>query len=357
MQIGIIHPFFDVTGGAEQTTLALIDKLKTTDNLVTLYTVEPPFIAETGNFKMHITKKKKFPSLWRYQRMLEIKKLFHESQRNDLILVMGGGLLLERTSVKRVLVYCHSTFLEENNFAQRKFGGMKGIYYKILQKNIRNSLSCIHDRNVELISNSEYTRKEISKQFGKDSSIVYPPVNINRFLKFFDSAKQKNVITISRYSPEKKLDEAVEIAREGRFAYTIVGNAKYDSQLKLFEAIKSQQGGSDIKFYCNIPHTEMEKLLVSSKVYFHTSKETFGISVVESIAAGCIPIVPDNSAHKETVPFDQLRFDGKEDAIKKLQDAISGKYDHLRDNLKNHIQQFSFENFQKNMSGCIEVRS
>lgn len=354
MRIGIIHPFFDIVGGAEQTTFALIDKLKTTTNIITLYTVEPPKITETENFKFQIVKKNNLPTLWRYQRMKEVKKIFKESQKNDLVLVMGGGLLLERTCVKKMLVYCHSTFAEENNFSKARFSGIKGIYYKILQKNVRNSLSYMHDKNVRLISNSEYTKKEINRQFGKESSIVYPPVNTNRFLKFFDSNKQKSVITISRYSPEKRLEDAIDIARSSGLPYILVGNAKYDSQMKLFESIKLRSDQSNITLHCNLPYAEIERLLGSSKVYFHTSKETFGISVIEAISAGCIPIVPDNSAHQETVPFEELRFNGKDDAVKKLQEAVSGKYDHLRDGLKKHIQKFSIESFQEKMLEHIE---
>jgi glycosyltransferase involved in cell wall biosynthesis len=353
LQIGIIHPFFDIIGGAEQTTFALIDKLKTTDNITTLYTVEPPKITETGNFRFHIIKKNNFPNLWRYQRMKEVKKIFKESQENDLVLVMGGGLLLERTNTK-VIVYCHSTFSEDNNFTKAKFSGMRGIYYKILQKNIRNSLSYMHDKNVMLVTNSEYTKKEVSRQFGKESHVIYPPVDIDRFLKFFDSDKQKNAITVSRYSQEKRLEDAIDIAKLSGVPYILAGNAKYDSQLKLFESIKSRSNNSNITLHCNLPHSEIERLFVSSKVYLHTSKETFGISVVEAMSAGCIPIVPNNSAHLETVPFEELRFNGKDEAAKKLQEAISGKYDNLREELKKHVQKFSTKSFQEKMLEYIE---
>ena len=349
MRIGIIHPFFDVMGGAEHTTLSLIEKLKSTQNIITLYTVEPPTISETENFKFHLIKKMSLPTLWRYQRMKEVKKIFNESQNNDIVIVMGGGLLLEKTNANKMLIYCHSTFTEEDNFSRASFSGVKGIYSRILQNNVKNSISSMSDKNVRLVTNSEYTRNEIKKRFDKDSTVIYPPVNIDKFLKSFDIMKQKNVITISRYSPEKKLEDAIDITKSSGLSYILIGNAKYSSQLRLFKMLKSRSDQSNISLHCNLSYPETEKLLVSSKVYFHTSKETFGISVIESIAAGCIPIVPDNSAHKETVPFEELRYNGKDDAVQKLQNAMSGKYDHLRNDLKNHIQKFSAESFQKKM--------
>ena len=52
----------------------------------------------------------------------------------------------------------------------------------------------------------------------------------------------------------------------------------------------------------------MDDALGRARVYLHASKETFGIAVAEAVAAGCMPVVPDNSAHPETVPFAKLRY-------------------------------------------------
>ena len=84
------------------------------------------------------------------------------------------------------------------------------------------------------------------------------------------------------------------------------------------------------------------------------TKETFGISVVEAIAAGCIPIVPDNSAHCETVPFSELRYKNEKDAKEKISDAINGKFDYFIPRLQEHIQQFSEKNFQDKILGIIK---
>jgi len=59
----------------------------------------------------------------------------------------------------------------------------------------------------------------------------------------------------------------------------------------------------------------------------------------------------------ETVPYDELRFNEKEDAIEKLQNAASGKYDHLKPDLKKHIEKFSIESFQRGILRKIESSS
>ena len=69
-----------------------------------------------------------------------------------------------------------------------------------------------------------------------------------------------------------------------------------------------------------------------------------------------IPIVPNNSAHVDTVPFEELRFNNKSEAIEKLRHAMNGEFDHLKEKLKHHIENFSEETFQKKMIEEIESK-
>jgi len=348
MKIGIVHPYFDVLGGAEMTTLSLIEGLKKTSHQSTLYTIEPAKIVETNNFKIHKMKKNNFSLFWRYQRLKEVQKLFKASLNEDVLIIMSGGLTLEDTNVKNVLLYCNSTFSGEQSLLQNKDHGVRGLYLKMLQKNIQKSIKYLQSSRVKLISNSIFTKSEIKERFQKDSIVIYPPVRISKFVKLSNIKKTKKVITISRFSPNKNLDFAVDVMNKTKIPYDLIGNAKYEKQLSDYTKLKNK-AKNNVNFYLNIATDELERLLASAKVYFHTSEETFGISVIEAMASGCIPIVPNNSAHIETVPYEELRFNNLDDAVEKIQSAINGKYDALKPKLKEHINQFSEEKFQEKM--------
>ena len=120
--------------------------------------------------------------------------------------------------------------------------------------------------------------------------------------------------------------------------------------------IKKLNLESKIKLLKNIDRCDLVNYLNNSKIYFHCSNETFGISVIESIAAGCIPIVPDTSAHKETVPFVELRYkeNDENDAKNKIKSALDGKFDSILKPLDNSIEKFSKKKFQQSFLDLIE---
>jgi glycosyltransferase involved in cell wall biosynthesis len=349
VNVGIIHPYFDVIGGAEMTTFSLIEALKKQkDCQITLYTVIPPTIAETENFKIRKISKGRIPSFWRYQRMKEIKKLFKISKRSEILLIMSGGLALDKTDAKKIMLYCNSTFSGDKAFLGTKSSGFRRIYFNILQNNVRQSIEYLKSARTNLISNSDYTKNKIKDNFGKNSVVIYPPVKILEFEKLKRIPKMRAIVTVSRFSPEKNLDFAINVMKNVTDKYNLIGNAAYNSQLRLYERL-AQNASENTNIHCNLKQDIIRKVVAESKVYFHPSEETFGISVVESIAAGCIPIVPDNSAHRETVPFKELRYvpyDIK-DAQAKIKAALSGDFDGLSEQLQNHVQKFSEDVFQK----------
>ena len=358
MKIGIIHPYFDVTGGAEMISLSLIDTLLAKKIQLSLYCVIPPKINETNYFSIHKVKEKKIPMFWRLQKIMELKQLFNLVSDDDILFVMSGGLTMEKVDAKKIYVYCNSTFSSEIKFTKKEFRGIKGIYLKKIQNNFKKSLKYLKNNNIELVTNSEFTKKEIEKNLGKKSRIIYPPVDVNKFLKSQDIKKEQKVVTVSRFSIEKNLDDVIEIFNKTGFPCELVGNSKHKNQFRVLEQLQAKKR-KNVEIYNNISKIKISQLLSHAKVYLHTSQETFGISVVESIAAGCIPIVPDNSAHKETVPFEELRYKENEieDAVKKINYAMEGKFDEFLPKLLSHIEKFSIEIFQKNIINLLENKS
>jgi hypothetical protein len=354
MKIAIVHQFLDLLGGAEKTTITLIEALKNTEHTVILYTTTETDIIESKN--LTIRKINSYiPYLWKLKKLYDNKRIYATINDEDVILVMDGGFAFRYMPKKINILYCHSTFEFENRFIYQKIPGWRGILYKIIQSDLKKNLGHIGKKNVKLIANSEFTKKTISELFGIEANVIYPPVN----LKEFDSNVQKQhaVISVTRYSPEKNLLFLCNVLKSSKFTFNVIGNSKL-KQIEFFNNLKKELNSyKNIHLHNNITREHLIENLKAAKVYFHPSKETFGISVVEAIAAGCIPIVPDNSAHKETVPFKELRFleNDVNDAITKINYAMEGKFDKFIPALKEHAKKFDSDKFQKQMLEFIDL--
>lgn len=348
MKIGIIHPFFDVLGGAEQTTYSLLDVLKNSRHKVTLYTTTTS-VTVPDQIKVSRVKRKTFPIGWGLQRILDAKKIFKKAKDEDVLFVSSGGLLLEDTK-NPVIIYCHSTLnptqknLKSNNIV------LSRIYHNYIKRHQRDQLEILDRSSVHLIANSNYTREKIKELFGKESKVIFPPINTEQ--NKCKDLSRIGVITVARFSPEKNLEFNLNVVGKIDTTYKVFGNAKFAAQFSYYNYLLEKiEDKKQITFFCNVDRKLIEDSLCESKVYFQSSEETFGISVIEGIRAGCIPIVPDNTANKETVPVSDLRYrqDDVRDAKERVRCALNGDFDEYLDELQINAEKFSKARFQRDI--------
>ena len=354
MKIGIIHGFVGGGGGTEKTLLSIIESLSERGHNITLYTVSKPSI-EISGIRIISSLPFRLPILGLYQRYLE-SKLIEKAKDVDIIIQASGGLVLPQENNKKIIIYCHHDFQNETKKDTTKYKGLWSWYYKPYYLLSQKFIKHIADKNIVLISNSKFIQDSIKKKFSKNSVIIYPPVDLEIFQN--DVKKEQSVITISRYSQEKNLEFAVDVLRDFDAKYTIIGNTRSKVNELYFENLKTKVKNSkaEILLLKNVERSTVIESLKKSKVYFHASPETFGISVVESIAAGCVPIVPNNSAHEETVPIQELRYDqnNKKEAQEKVKKALAGNYDELIKPLRESIKSYDKNVFKKSFSSFVE---
>ena len=101
----------------------------------------------------------------------------------------------------------------------------------------------------------------------------------------------------------------------------------------------------------------MKAALRGAAFFLHTMRdEPFGMSTVEAIAAGCIPVVHDSGGQREVVPLDHLRFRTVEEAVGIFEALLAQRPKALAETsryLQNHIRQFSRDTFRGRMSKIL----
>lgn len=239
---------------------------------------------------------------------------------------------------------------------QVPFHGVHGTSFqnKIKQSFIRS-----------VIVNSEFTKKIIDKEYGLKSVVLYPPVTpIN-----CSSAKEKLILSVGRFEPSlnaKKQNILIEAMRlltqdlpDWRLA--LAGGSSSDDWLS---SLKSKAVGLPIDFYPNATHEELCNLYGKSQIYWHAAgfeidehknpelTEHFGISTVEAVSAGCIPLVIPYGGQREIIKSADLHWESVDELVQKTKAVIANpnKSSYLEDI---GISQYTSDNFALNFGKLI----
>ena len=155
-----------------------------------------------------------------------------------------------------------------------------------------------------ILTNSMYSQREINRSLGVNSQVVYPPVDVSKWRsRAGDTARRNIVLTISRLMEEKNLDllpKLIKLVPDAKFI--VLGSTDRLSN-KYVETLTKEAGrlGVNERFEIKPNSGESEKLslLSQAKVYLHTMRnEHFGMSIVEAMSAGLVPVV-----HKSGGPW------------------------------------------------------
>jgi glycosyltransferase involved in cell wall biosynthesis len=181
-------------------------------------------------------------------------------------------------------------------------------YFKFLRDRYDNLM-----KNTLVLTNSEYSRKTVLNAFNVDAKILYPPVDVSSFREAALDSNQREdiIIVISRIAPDKQIENAIEVAKITRSrgigkGMIIAGNLhRYDHQY--YQQLKNMIADYDLPDYIslqtNISFNKLLQLMQWAKVYFHPRiDEHFGISIVEAMASGLVPVVSNIGGHTEFVP-------------------------------------------------------
>lgn len=217
-------------------------------------------------------------------------------------------------------------------------------------------------KNTLVVANSDYTRRTIARLFNINPKILYPPVDVETFRKAAlksTSQREDIILVISRIAPDKEIENAIELARiirdrdVARRGMVIAGNLhRYDEQYyqQLKKMISDYNLSNHVSLQTNVSFSKLTHLMQLAKVFFHPRiDEHFGISIVEAMAAGIVPIVSDVGGHTEFVPS-KYHFHSLDHAADLIDLAFEATTDSDRLAISNSTSKFSNANYVKSFN-------
>ena len=133
------------------------------------------------------------------------------------------------------------------------------------------------------IANSSHIQAEIKEFYKRDSVVIYPPVNVERFAKTATPKKRAGFVTASRQVPQKKLEIIIGAANELKLPLLVIGKGPEHSNL-------GGIAGDTVQLRNNVSDSELPLLLASAEAFLFAAYEDFGVAPVEALASGT-PVV------------------------------------------------------------------
>jgi glycosyltransferase involved in cell wall biosynthesis len=172
-----------------------------------------------------------------------------------------------------------------------------------------------------VLANSEYTRGWIEKLWSRGADVLFPPIAVERLQPA--EQREKVILSVGRFfSPglghaKRQLDMVQwfgALHRAGRlpdWRMHVVGGCE-DSQVPYLAQIQRAAEGLPVTITPNAERSLVTELLCTSSVFWSATgwgespdapwaAEHFGMTTVEAMAGGCVPVVIDLAGQREIV--------------------------------------------------------
>lgn len=223
-----------------------------------------------------------------------------------------------------------------------------------------------------LVANADFTRGWVQRLWGRDSVVLHPPVALREA-----GPKERAVLAVGRFFPRdkghsKKQRELVQAFRRlERPGWTLhlVGGCAPDGRDYL-DSVRAEAEGLSVVLHPNATGAELAALYAKASVFWHAAGlgedperhpdrlEHFGISTVEAMSAGAVPVVLRAGGLVETVRdgvdgrhVDDL--DGFVAATRALVDDPDG-LSAMSARAQERARQFSLEAFDERLQTLLE---
>ena len=297
MKIGIFDPYLSDLGGGEKYMITLAECLSRNNSVTVFWNRKDDLNKVAERFSLDISKlilKRNIfsPDYPFFKRCLD-------SLSYDAIIVLSDG------SIPFVL-------------SRKLF-----IHFQQPHPAVGMSLKTIFKKNrvTSFFCNSFFTKSFIDREFRIASQVLYPPINIKT-----KKIKKENIILhVGRFrvvniglddykKQEVMIDVFKKMVDEGTKSWRLVlAVGLHEKDRFKFSDLQKKINGYPIEFLINLQSEELSKIYSKSKIYWHATgygenleknpelAEHFGISTVEAMGAGAVPVVINAGGQREIV--------------------------------------------------------
>lgn len=350
-----VHDNYVQAGGGEKVAEELARCLPDADLFSTVLVEErlAPYLRER---RVRTTWMQRLPAMKRYYRhyflLFPISARSLDLSRYDRIVssCYGFAKMVRKPPGTIHVCYCHTPtrwIWRYDDYANREgFGTLTTLVLKRVIPLLKRMDVAAAQQVDYFIANSRAVADRIRACYGRESVVIHPPIQVNRFA--CSDEVDDYYLVVSRLAAYKRIDLAIEACERLGRRLKIVGDGLDRARLEKI-------AGQHTEICGRLPDTEVARLMSRCRAFLFPGEEDFGMAPLEASASGRPCIAYGRGGALDTVVpglnglhFSEPNAASLADAIERA-DAIA--WDSRR--IRAHAEQFDAAIFREKIQHAL----
>lgn len=384
MKLAIVHDDFMQWGGAERLVLAMANMWPGSPIFTSIYD-EKVLPHDFPTERLRPSFLQKWPGINKmYRHLFFMYPLAFESfNLNEFDVVISSTTRFAKSIIVQPqtlhICYCNTPpkflWMSKLYFAQKKFSPLLKLFYKLFLPFFLSYLRLsdfIAAQKVDyFVASSKNVAGRIGKYYRRESKVIYPFVDLERFekkdteYKIQDTGEGKQeagnrqqgtgssregyFLIVSRLGGHKRVDLAIEAFNKLKLPLKVIGDGP---ERKVYE----KMADSNINFLGKLSDEEVVHYYQNCTAFINPQLEDFGITVLEAQAAGKPVVAFGAGGVLETVVAgvtgEFFYPQTSECLIRVIRDFDPGRYDSFA--CRKQAEKFSRERFERELRDFVE---
>jgi glycosyltransferase involved in cell wall biosynthesis len=358
MKIAIVHDYLNQLGGAER-VLEVFCEMFPEAPIYTLLADPDILTAPMKKHRIYQSFVSRLPFVKKHYKkyLLLFPAAIEQFDLSEYDVVLSASSAFAKGVLTkphtRHICYCYTPMRYVWDLYHRYLqeDGPGGLYRKILPFGlhyVRLWDRLTADRVDDFIAISQTVARRIEKYYRRSSTVIYPPVEVERFMVADPDQVEDYVLVVSRLLPYKRVDIVIEACNALKQPLVIIGDGYDRPRLE-------RLAGPTVKFLGYQPDHITAEYYAKCKAFIFAGEEDFGLTPVEAQASGRPVIAFAAGGALETVVQGEtglfFKEQTKESLIEVLSDFRPQEFDNQR--IRQHALKFDKSVFVRQMRDYI----
>lgn len=280
ISVAVVHDYLNQCGGAERVALELARTWPGSPVYTSLYRAPSTYAAFAAE-DVRVSSLDRIPVDAGFRALAPLYPLAFRSlgtlQQEVVISSSSGWAHGVRTAPESLhVVYCYTParwLYRSDDYLGRTLG--RALLAPLTGPLRRWDLRAAGRADV-YVATCEHVRRRVASVYGRNSTVIYPPVDVQRFTP---RPRGERLLVVSRLLPYKRVDLVVRAATRAGLGLDVVGIGPRLDDLRAI-------AGPTVAFHGRVDDDAIRELLEGCRTLCVAATEDFGMAPVEANAAG-----------------------------------------------------------------------